>query len=77
MLQLGGRVSRGGGLVPSVQDGRHKTHTLIPALPLVHAERREILPLPGPQFPTCKMGRSSTHVQGCGGGRQEVGEGQG
>lgn len=42
--------------MPSVQDGRHKTHTLIPALPLVHAELREILPLPGPQFPTCKMG---------------------
>lgn len=63
--------------MPSVQDGRHKTHMLIPALPLVHAELREILCLPGPQFPTCKMGRRSTHMQGCCGDRQEVGEGQG
>lgn len=58
-------------------DERHKTDTLILALPLVHAELREILPLPGPQFPTCKVGRSSTCMQGCGGGRQEAGEGQG
>lgn len=39
-------------------DRRHRTGLLIPALPLVPAELGEVLPITGPQFPTCKMGRS-------------------
>lgn len=42
-------------------DRRHKIHVLIPALPLAHTELKIFL-LTGPQFPTCKMGRSQLSV---------------
>lgn len=49
----------------------------IHALPLAHAELRDVLSLAGPQFATCKLGRSQYSGAGPRTGRQEVGgEGQ-
>lgn len=49
----------------------------IHALPLAHAELRDVLPLAGPQFATCKLRRSQYSGAGLRTGRQEVGgEGQ-
>lgn len=59
-------------------DRRHRTGLLIPALPLVPAELGEVLPITGPQFPTCKMGRSRhSSAVGLRQARQEVGGGAG
>lgn len=59
-------------------DKRPRTRMLIRVLLLTPAELRDVLPLSGPQFAACKVGRSQYSRAGVRMSRQEVeGEGQG